>query len=145
MAYGSNKAGLAGAFGEWNKALNSGNLKKFYDFFDARSEILDEDYPWRMNKAEFMDHIGFHAGASGKPALWEHFQWIARDVEVKVWHKHTGHVSGFSTFRGKPVDAGFRQRFMGFTTSWHHHEGAWKLICWHQSPLIGRIDGASPS
>jgi hypothetical protein len=80
MAYGTNKTGLSGVFNDWTNALNSGDLKKFYDFFDARSEILDEDYPWRMNKAEFVDHIGFHAGGAGRPALWEHFKRIPREV-----------------------------------------------------------------
>ena len=145
MGYKATKAGLSGAFNDWTNALNSGDLKTFYNFFDSRSEILDEDYPWRMTKDEFIDHIGFHAGTTGHAALWEHFKWIPRETEVKVWHKHTGQVSGFSTFRGKPVDAGFRQRFMGFTTNWYHHGNTWKLINWHQSPLMGRIDGASPS
>ena len=58
---------------------------------------------------------------------------------------NTGHVSGFSTFRGKPRDAGFRQRFMGFTQTWYHADGKWLQVCWHQSPLLGRIHGASPS
>ena len=119
MAYGATKNGLNAAFDDWTNALNAGDLKSFYAFFDARSEILDEDYPWRMNKEEFIDHIGFHAGATGNPALWEHFKWI-------------------------PRDAGFRQRFMGFTTNWYHHGNTWRLINWHQSPLMGRIDGASP-
>ena len=145
MTYGATKTGLKKAFDDWATALNSGDLKTFYGFFDARAEILDEDYPWRMSKSEFIDHIAFHAGLGGQPALWEHFQWLPREVETNVWHKHTGQVSGFSTFRGKPVDAGFRQRFMGFTTNWYHHGGTWKMINWHQSPLMGRIDGASPS
>ena len=145
MAYSATKAGLNGAFNDWANALNTGDLKTFYAFFDARAEILKEDYPWRMTKEEFVDHIGFHAGGAGQDALWEHFKWIPRETEVKVWHKNTGHVSGFSTFRGKPVDAGFRQRFMGFTTSWYHHSGSWKMVSWHQSPLLGRIIGASPS
>ena len=145
MAYRATKAGLSDAFDDWTNALNAGDLKSFYNFFDARSEILDEDYPWRMNKEEFVDHIGFHAGITGNPAVWEHFKWIPRDVEAKIWNKTTGNVSGFSTFRGKPVDAGFRQRFMGFTTSWYHDGKTWKLISWHQSVLAGRIAGASPS
>ncbi|MFN0042379.1 MAG: hypothetical protein ACKVSF_04095, partial [Alphaproteobacteria bacterium] len=103
------------------------------------SETLDEDFPWRMSKAEFIDHIAFHT-----KGLWEGFEWIPREIVVKVWGT-TGHVSGFSTFRGKPRDAGFRQRFMGFTTSWYHANGGWHLVCWHQSPLMGRIEGASPS
>jgi len=56
-----------------------------------------------------------------------------------------GHVSGYSTFRGKPRDCGFRQRFMGFTHTWVREQGAWKLLCFHQSPLEARIVGASPS
>ena len=145
MAYRATKGGLSAAFDNWTNALNSGDLKTFYNFFAGRSEILDEDFPWRMNKEEFVDHIGFHAGVTGNPALWEHFKWIPRDIEAKVWNNTTAHVSGFSTFRGKPVDAGFRQRFLGFTTSWYHDGKTWKLISWHQSVLAGRIAGASPS
>lgn len=134
-------AGLEAAFKDWTRALNEGDLDAFWSYFDEDSETLDEDYPWRMSKAEFVDHIAFHAGGDG---LWEFFQWVPREVNVKVWGT-TGHVSGFSTFRGKPRDAGFRQRFMGFTIGWYHANGAWRLVCWHQSPLLGRIVGASPT
>jgi hypothetical protein len=34
---------------------------------------------------------------------------------------------------------------MGFTQTWVRQTGTWRLLCWHQSPLLGRIDGASPS
>ena len=135
---------LRETFDAWAEALNAGDLDKFYGYFSADSEILDEDYPWRMDKDEFIDHIAFHAGGSGQESLWEHFKWIPRDIQTKVW-SGTGHVSGFSTFRGKPRDAGFRQRFMGFTTTWYFAEGKWVIVAWHQSPLIGRISGASPS
>ena len=77
-------------------------------------------------------------------ARWESFEWRPRELHFVVIGD-TGHVSGFATFRGKPRDAGFRQRFMGFTQTWVRQEGAWKLLCWHQSPLLGRIAGASPS
>ena len=110
--------GLDATFIEWARTLNDGELDTHYAFYDGDSEILDEDYPWRMTKEEFIDHIGFHAMGGGK-GMWEFFQWIPREVNVKVWGS-TGHVSGFSTFRGKPRDAGFRQRFMGFTLTWHH-------------------------
>ena len=56
----------------------------------------------------------------------------------------TGIVSDYATFRGKPKDAGFRQRFMGFTQTWIN-DSSWRLVCWHQGPLHGQIDGASPS
>lgn len=137
------REGLDAAFREWARTLNEGELDAHYAFYDADSEILDEDYPWRMSKDDFIDHIGFHAAGGGK-GVWEFFQWIPREVNVKTWGT-TGHVSGFSTFRGKPRDAGFRQRFMGFTITWHYADGRWHLVSWHQSVLLGRIDGASPS
>jgi ketosteroid isomerase-like protein len=141
MAGNATTKGLDAAFKDWANALNGGNLKAFWKYFDEKAEILDEDYPWRMSKADFIDHIGFHLHGEG---LWEFFQWVPRDVNVKVWGP-TGHVSGFATFRGKPRDAGFRQRFMGFTMGWAHQRGDWRVVCWHQSPLLGRIEGASPS
>ncbi|MFQ5426002.1 MAG: YybH family protein [Gaiellales bacterium] len=134
--------GLEATFGEWARALNAGELDAHYAFYREDAEVLDEDYPWRLSKAEFIDHIDFHAAGGGR-GMWEFFEWVPRETKVKTWGA-TGHVSGFSTFRGKPRDAGFRQRFMGFTTAWHHAEGAWRIVSWHQSPLLGRIEGASP-
>ena len=88
-----------------------------------------------------MDHIDFHAGGDG---LWEHFKWIPRELNFRVWGT-TGHVSGFSTFRGKPRDAGFRQRFMGFTQTWYHSDASGFRSVGIRVPLLGRIHGASPS
>ena len=140
MKHDATTAGLEAAFKDWTRALNQGDLDAFWAYFDEDSETLDEDYPWRMTKAEFIDHIGFHT----RDKLWEFFEWVPREVNVKSWGT-TGHISGFSTFRGKPRDAGFRQRFMGFTITWRHAEGSWRVVSWHQSPLLGRIVGASPS
>lgn len=132
---------LEAAFVTWKDGLNTGDLDAFWQVFHDEAEILDEDFPWRMSKEDFIDHINFHAGGQG---LWESFEWIPREMNFKVIGD-TGHVSGFSTFRGKPRDAGFRQRFMGFTHTWVRIDGSWKLLCWHQSPLLGRIVGASPT
>ena len=143
MARNSDTQSLEDAFEAWTRALNEGNLAAFWALYHADSEILDEDYPWRMTREEFVDHIDFHAAGGGK-GLWEFFQWIPREVNYVVIGD-TGHVSGFSTFRGKPRDAGFRQRFMGFTHTWVRQDGNWLLLCWHQSPLLGRILEASPS
>ena len=141
MAQGATSDDLEAAFNAWMRGLNEGDLDTFYQAFDEAAEILDEDYPWRMNKEEFIDHIDFHAGGKG---MWESFQWLPREINFKVFGD-TGHVSGYSTFRGKPRDAGFRQRFMGFTQTWYCSDGTWRMVCWHQSPLLGRIEGASPS
>jgi hypothetical protein len=142
MKHEATVASLTAVFEDWTKALNT-DIGRFWTYFDAESETLDEDFPWRMTKEEIIDHIDFHAKGAGQ-GLWEFFQWIPRDVKVKVFGT-TGHVSGFSTFRGKPRDAGFRQRFMGFTLTWYLSAGGWRLVCWHQSVLLGRIVGASPS
>jgi len=138
MATEASTRSLKTAFEGWAKALNTGDLDTFWAWFDKNCEVLDEDYPWRMNRAEFIDHIGFHSRD-----LWEFFEWIPREVKIQV-RGTTGHVSGFSTFRGKPRDAGFRQRHMGFTITWFHDSSGWHLLSWHQSPLAGRILGASP-
>ena len=37
MAYRATKSGLSDAFDDWTNALNAGDLKIFYNFFDARS------------------------------------------------------------------------------------------------------------
>jgi ketosteroid isomerase-like protein len=139
----SDTQSLEAAFTAWSNALNGGDLATFWDACHARSEFLDEDYPWRMSKAEFQDHIAFHA-AGGGTGLWEFFQWIPRDLNYLVIGD-TGHISGYATFRGKPRECGFRQRFMGFTHTWVREQSAWKLLCFHQSPLEARIVGASPS
>ena len=129
---------LESSFNTWRDALNQGHLATFYAAMDEAMVIFDEDIPWRFSKAEFIDHIAFHV------PLWESFQWVPRELRFQA-RGDTGIVSGYATFRGKPKDAGFRQRFMGFTQTWLKRDGAWKLICWHQGPLLGQIQGASPS
>ena len=99
--------------------------------------IFDEDIPWRFSKADFVDHIAFHV------PLWESFRWVPREVRFQV-RGTTGLVSGYATFRGKPRDSGFRQRFMGFTQTWLDEGAGFRLVCWHQGPLLGQIEGASP-
>ena len=144
MQHSPTTASLRKVFDDWTAALNEGRLDEFYGYFHEDADFLDEDFPWRMTKVEFIDHIAFHATSNGGQGVWEFFQWIPRETRFIVVG-NTGHVSGFSTFRGKPRDAGFRQRFMGFTITWVHTDGTWRLLCWHQSPLIGRILEASPS
>jgi hypothetical protein len=100
--------------------------------------IFDEDIPWRFSKDDFENHIGFHI------PNWESFEWLPREMRYQT-RGTSGIVSGYATFRGKPKDCGFRLRFMSFTQTWLKRKDAWSLICWHQGPLHGQIDGASPS
>ena len=144
MVHEATVESLKEVFVDWSKCLNEGRLDEFFAYFHEDSDTLDEDYPWRMTKEEFIDHIDYHASSNDGKGLWEFFQWIPRECNFVVVGM-TGHTAGFSTFRGKPRDAGFRQRFMGFTLTWVLDDGRWKVLCWHQSVLQGRIEGASPS
>lgn len=128
---------LESAFEAWRGALNQGNLDGVYSPMDEDMVIFDEDIPWRFSKADFIDHIAFHV------PMWEAFAWVPRELKFQA-RGSVGIVSGYATFRGKPKDCGFRQRFMGFTQTWQKSKGAWSMICWHQGPLHGQIDGASP-
>lgn len=128
---------LEHAFATWRDALNGGDLEGCYGLMSADIVIFDEDIPWRFSKADFIDHIAFHV------PLWESFCWVPRELRFQL-HGTTGVVSGYATFRGKPRDSGFRQRFMGFTQTWIAEDDDWRLVCWHQGPLHGQIDGASP-
>ena len=134
----SDLQGLEKSFLEWSEALSGGNLKAVYGAMDPEIVIFDEDIPWRFSKRDFEEHIAFHV------PNWESFAWVPREMRYVV-KGTTGIVSGFSTFRGKPKDAGFRQRFMAFTQTWAYEGGEWKMLIFHQTPLHGQIDGASPS
>jgi len=144
MQHCATKESLQEVFEDWSTAFNEGRLDDFYAYFHEDADVLDEDYPWRMTKPEFIDHIWFHSAGNEGQGMWEYFQWIPRELNFVVAGQ-TGHVAGYSTLRGKPRDCGFRQRFMGFTLTWAFVDRAWTILCWHQSVLEGRINGASPS
>lgn len=132
------ESNLEQAFEKWRNAFNTGDIDTAYGMMDGDMVIFDEDIPWRFSKADFVDHIEFHI------PQWESFQWVPRELRYQT-HGATGIVSGYATFRGKPKDCGFRQRFMGFTQTWVSDGGSLAMVCWHQGPLHGQIDGASPS
>jgi hypothetical protein len=144
MEHAPTEASLRAVFADWTDALNGGRLDSFYEYFHEKSNILDEDFPWTMTKAEFVDHLDFLVSGGGDKGLWEFFKWLPREVQFLAVGS-TGHVAGFATFRGKVRDTGFRQRFMGFTLTWAFADGRWQMLCWHQSVLAGRIAGASPA
>ena len=144
MSHSATVESLTEAFNDWADALNTGRLDDHFGYYHEDAVIQDEDTPWNCTKADFIDHIDYHATGLGNGGLWEFFQWLPREVKVVVVG-NTGLVSGFSTFRGKVKDAGFRQRFMGFSLTYALEDGKWTMLSWHQSTLAGRIDGASPA
>lgn len=130
---------LRAAFDAMVKALAEGQLEAFYGAMHPRFLMVDEDSPWRMDKAQFQDHISFHAGG-----VWEGFGWIPIDTRVRAFDA-TGAVMGTATFRGKPKDAGFRLRHLMYSQAWTRGaDGAWKMLLWHQSPIVGHVTDGSP-
>jgi ketosteroid isomerase-like protein len=127
---------LEAGFKAWQDALNRGDMETFFAAMDDDIVIYDEDIPWRFSKADMIDHLSFHA------KVWDAFQWVPRELRFQT-RGDTGIVSGFATFRGKPKDAGFRQRFMGLTQTWMRKGTGWTMLSWHQGPLNGQLDGLS--
>ena len=135
----ADSSGVEAAFKEMVGALKSGNLDGFYGAMHPAFTMIDEDSPFRMSKAEFQDHIGFHVSG-----IWESFEWKPLTFESREFGS-SGTITGFATFRGKPRDAGFRIRHLMFAQTWARTSAGWELVLWHQSPVDGHIFGVSPT
>lgn len=131
--------GVRAAFDAMVTALVNGDLDGFFGCMHARFVMIDEDSPWRLGKAAFQEHIGFHLSG-----IWESFAWVPGEVTSRAFGR-TGIVAGTAMFRGKPKDAGFRLRPLLFMQAWVHGRDGWRLLNWHQSPTVGRVTGASPA
>lgn len=130
---------LEQAFLRLTEALAAGDLDLFYALMLPDAMILDEDGPFRVNRAGFQDHIAFHVSGT-----WESFAWKPSGVSF-CSIGDSGAVAGFSMFCGKPRDAGFRLRPMLFTQSWTKLDGEWRLAAWQLSPIIGYVQQQSPA
>lgn len=133
------EASLRSAFDRFSATLNRGDLDGFLALFDADAVIIDEDLPFRVGKREFVDHLGFHGRQ-----IWESFSWVPRSVRIEVFGS-TGLVVGGATFRGKPIDSGYRLRHMLQTMGWTlGPDRIWRIVLFHQSPMIGHLADGSP-
>lgn len=130
---------LEKAFAELVAALGKGDLDGFFGAILPDAVIVDEDLPFRVDRAGFQDHIAFHAGGP-----WEGFAWKPGDVRFHTLGS-AGSVTGFAMFRGKPRDAGYRLRPMLFTQGWVRGTAGWRIASWHQSPIVGHINRPSPA
>lgn len=131
-------ASLRSAYEAFIACLANADIEGFYAVIDDDVVILDEDIPYPLSKQGFQDHISFHG-----PQNWEGFLYKPREYKLAV-QGDTGVIAGYSTFRGKPRDAGYRQRHMMFSQGWRKDGQGWRLVSWHQSPLDGHILGVSP-
>lgn len=130
---------LRSAFDGMVAALAGGDIDGFWSYFHPSVTMIDEDAPWRFDLAGIKDHIGFHAS----PGIWEGFAWKPRENRIVV-NGSTGVVAGGATFRGKPKDAGYRLRHLLFVQGWTREADRWRMVVWHQSPIIGHVSNGSP-
>lgn len=129
---------------DWRAAFapltGGGDRQRFLNFFDPAARFVDEDNPFIMDYGQFADHLAFHGSG-----IWESFTWKPRDPVVQVFGS-TGLVSGNFTLRGKPADAGYRQRHGVFTVvcAYDAARKSWTGLCLHFSPMLSHIHSNSP-
>lgn len=114
------------------------DYEKITDFIADNARIVSHDIPFPLDKVGYVDHMQFHA------ELWESREFKPEAVEVRI-HGKTGIISCYFTERGKPKDAGFRQRPGYMTVTCHRTNSGWQAIGLHTSSLLGQILAASPS
>lgn len=133
------KAGtLEAAFAAMVAALEKADLDGFYGAMLPDALIMDEDLPFRVDRAGFQAHIAFHG-----PDNWEGFAYKPYDVRFAS-SGDAGVACGFAMFRGKPRDSGFRLRPMMFLQGWTRTADGWRLASWQQSPIVGHVLRPSP-
>lgn len=129
---------LEQAFNALVAALGRGDLPGFYRLIMPDAAIIDEDLPFRVDRAGFEEHIGFHTSG-----IWEGFAWKPYAVRFAE-QGTTGVVAGFAMFRGKPKDAGFRLRPTLFSQGWVRLVEGWRVASWQQSTVVGHVSNQSP-
>jgi ketosteroid isomerase-like protein len=110
-------------------------------FLHEAALTIDSDVPFPLDRAGYADHLAFHA------PHWERLEVQLIEVKAQV-HGNTGIVSAYFNLRGKPRDAGFRQR-PGYVTAVCTRDGAdggesWRALGLHMSPMMAQILQASP-
>ena len=136
-----NEASLREAFAKTFDGFRRAESKAaFLSFFDERALFVDEDNPVPMDKAGFADHLDFHTSG-----VWESIGWKPRDEAVKVFGT-TGLVTGHFTVRGKPKNAGFRQRHGNFSVicAWDASSRSGRGLKLAQSPLLSHRHHMAP-
>lgn len=106
-------------------------------FLHDAALVIDSDVPFPLDRAGYADHLAFHA------PHWERLEVQLLEVKAQL-HGNTGIVSAYVNQRGKPKDAGFRQR-PGYMTAVCTRDGTrWRALALHISPMMAQILQASP-
>ena len=129
---------LKAAFESLSNALATGDLAGFYGLMHPNAVVIDEDIPFLGRRAEFEQHIDWHISG-----IWESFSWNPKTPRF-IARENGGAVVGNAIFRGKPIDSGYRQRYLFFSQGWVKTDNLWQMVSWHQSTLDGHVLNGSP-
>ncbi len=119
--------------------LKDGDKDALLAFLHEDAAVILDDTPFILDAAQLRDHLAFHAG------LWERHYLTLRDLRVQVFGS-TGLVSANYQDRGKPRDAGYRQRdgMLALVCAWDEAAGAWRGVKLHMNTLLAAIHHSSP-
>ncbi len=118
----------------------SGTPEEFFDFIADDGFFIDEDMPLVLDKTQLEDHIGFHGNN-----IWERVYITFRDLSVEVYGA-TGAIAANYQLRGKPRDAGYRQRDGMISVLCHYDAdaGRWRALKCHLGSILSAIHHSSP-
>ena len=106
-------------------------------FLHEAALVIDSDLPFPLDRAGYADHLAFHG------PQWERLEVQLIEVQTRL-HGTTSVVSVYFNLRGKPKDAGFRQRPGYMTAVCTREPKGWRALALHMSPLMAQILQASP-
>ena len=106
-------------------------------FLHEAALVIDSDLPFPLDRNGYADHLAFHG------PLWERLEMQLLELKSAI-HGNTGVVTAYFNQRGKPKDAGFRQRPGYITAVCARTPDGWRALSLHLSPLLAQILQASP-
>jgi hypothetical protein len=138
------KAAFYDAFSDWLDTTPKDSTKLLAFCRDNGTFVVD-DLPYPLDKTGFADHCTFHEGD-----LWDArcFSIISLETHIhETQGNPAGLVHGTYNLRGKPRNAGFRQRPGHFSAvcTWDADGNRWTALNVHFSPLLSQVLDASPS
>lgn len=138
------KAAFHEAFLDWLDTTPK-DTTSLLAFCHEDGTFVVDDLPYPLDKSGFADHCLFHEGG-----LWD-----TRSLALITFKAHVfdaqdgpaGLVHGTYNLRGKPRNAGFRQRPGHFSAvcAWDTEGERWTALNVHFSPLLSQVLDASPS
>lgn len=122
-----------------------GDAEALLAFCDDAGTFVVDDLPYPLDKSGFADHRSFHSDG-----LWERVKLAILSLNAKTYLSERGSaglVHGTYNLRGKPSNAGFRQRPGNFSAvcAWDAKSERWTALNIHFSPLFSQVLDASPS